>query len=91
MSRGGDQVLTSKAFTFADQEKQVSVSFGCSALTDGNILGAFDIMGLSLVVLSMVSLLAIPKFSYCLMRYADHKSSPVFFCAIMDLQRYKTT
>lgn len=47
-------------------------------------------MGLSPAVLSMVLQLAISKFLYCLMPYADRKSIPLFFGAMEDLRRYKT-
>jgi hypothetical protein len=82
-------VLALEAFSFGDN--CLSFGFGCGALTDGNLLGASGILGMSPAVLSMVSQLAIPKFSYCLTPYADRKSSPLFFGAWADLGRYKTT
>lgn len=60
-------------------------------LIDGNILGASGILVLSPAVLSMVSQLTIPIFSYYLMPYADRKSNPLFFGAMADLRRYKMT
>lgn len=85
--------LASEALTFGEQDQQVSLSSGSSygVLIDGNILGASGILVLSPAVLSMVSQLTIPIFSYYLMPYADRKSNPLFFGAMADLRRYKMT
>nr|AGT17399.1 aspartic proteinase [Saccharum hybrid cultivar R570] len=50
-------VLAHEAFSFGDN--CLSFGFGCGALTDGNLLGASGILGMSPAVLSMVSQLAI--------------------------------
>jgi hypothetical protein len=86
-------VLAYESFTLSDNNQHICMSFGfgCGALTDGNLLGASGILGMSPAILSMVSQLAIPKFSYCLTPYTDRKSSPLFFGAWADLGRYKTT
>nr|CAB3483219.1 unnamed protein product [Digitaria exilis] len=92
-SAEADGVLASETFTFGVHTKVVSLhlGFGCGALSAGSLVGASGIMGLSPGTMSLISQLSVPRFSYCLTPFADRAPSPMFFGAMADLHKYKTT
>ncbi|RCV31458.1 hypothetical protein SETIT_6G179000v2 [Setaria italica] len=84
--------LASETFTFGEHHKvSVSLDFGCGRLTSGSIDGASGILGISPDKLSLVSQLQIPRFSYCLTPFLDRDTSHMFFGAMADLSKYRTT
>ncbi|KAJ1268809.1 hypothetical protein BS78_07G162300 [Paspalum vaginatum] len=85
-------VFASDAFTFGARTKvALPLGFGCGGLSAGSLVGASGIIGLSPGILSLVSQLSVPRFSYCLTPFAERKTSPLLFGAMADLRRYKTT
>ncbi|OEL24738.1 Aspartic proteinase nepenthesin-2 [Dichanthelium oligosanthes] len=85
-------VLASEIFTFGVQHKvAASLGFGCGTFLNGDIFNASGFLGLSPDKLSFVSQLKIPRFSYCLTPYTDRKSGRMFFGAMADLSKYRTT
>lgn len=91
-SAAADGVLASETFTFGvHRTVSLPLGFGCGALSSGSLVSASGIMGLSPDTLSLISQLAIPRFSYCLTPFADRKTSPLLFGAMAELSKYKTT
>ncbi|KAG0523927.1 hypothetical protein BDA96_07G165300 [Sorghum bicolor] len=85
-------VLASETFTFGVNAKvSLPLGFGCGALSAGDLVGASGLMGLSPGIMSLVSQLSVPRFSYCLTPFAERKTSPLLFGAMADLRRYRTT
>ncbi|TKW10722.1 hypothetical protein SEVIR_6G185400v4 [Setaria viridis] len=84
--------LASETFTFGVRRKvPVTLDFGCGTFLEGDIFNASGFLGLSPDKLSFVSQLKIPRFSYCLTPYTDRKSGHMFFGAMADLSKYRTT
>ena len=85
--------LASETFTFGEHRRvSVSLDFGCGKLTSGSLPGASGILGISPDRLSLVSQLQIPRFSYCLTPFLDRNTtSHIFFGAMADLSKYRTT
>ncbi|KAF7075417.1 hypothetical protein CFC21_080199 [Triticum aestivum] len=91
-SAEADGLLASETFTFGVQRSKVSLplGFGCGALSAGSLAGASGLMGLSPGIMSLVSQLSVPRFSYCLTPFAERKTSPMLFGAMADLRKYNT-
>jgi hypothetical protein len=84
--------LASETFTFGEHHKvSVSLDFGCGRLTSGSLDSSSGILGISPDRLSLVSQLQIPRFSYCLRPFLDRDTSHMFFGAMADLSKYRTT
>ncbi|XP_066351536.1 aspartic proteinase nepenthesin-1-like [Miscanthus floridulus] len=91
-SAEADGVLASETFTFGvDSKISLPLGFGCGALSAGSPVDASGLMGLSPGIMSLVSQLSVPRFSYCLTPFAERKTSPLLFGAMADLRKYKTT
>ncbi|CAD6245464.1 unnamed protein product [Miscanthus lutarioriparius] len=91
-SAEADGVLASETFTFGvDSKLSLPLGFGCGALSAGSLVDASGLMGLSPGIMSLVSQLSVPRFSYCLTPFAERKTSPLLFGAMADLRKYKTT
>ncbi|CAO2194194.1 unnamed protein product [Urochloa humidicola] len=58
-----------------------AVTFGCGNLTTGSLVGAPGILGLGPGIMSLVSQLKAPRFSYCLTPFYERKPSLLFFGA----------
>jgi len=84
--------LASEVFTFGAHHKvPATLNFGCGRFLKGDIFNASGFLGLSPDKLSFVTQLKIPRFSYCLTPYTDRKSGHMFFGAMADPSRYRTT
>ncbi|RLN05269.1 aspartic proteinase nepenthesin-2-like [Panicum miliaceum] len=84
--------LASEVFTFGAHRKvPATLDFGCGRFLKGDIFNASGFLGLSPDKLSFVTQLQIPRFSYCLSPYTDRKNGHMFFGAMADLSRYRTT
>ncbi|KAG8047522.1 hypothetical protein GUJ93_ZPchr0008g12215 [Zizania palustris] len=91
-SAAASGVLASENFTFGVHHTvSLPLGFGCGALSAGSLVGASGILGLSPETMSLISQLAIPRFSYCLTPFADRRTSPILFGAMADLSKHKTT
>ncbi|CAO2173101.1 unnamed protein product [Urochloa humidicola] len=91
-SATNDGELASEIFTFGAHRKvSVPLGFGCGRLLTGEISNTSGLLGLSPQELSLVSQLQIPRFSYCLTPFTDRKRSHIFFGAMADLTKYRTT
>lgn len=75
-------VVMSESFTFDARHKaHLDVTFGCANITAGSLVGASEIMCISLKIMSLVSQLELPRFSYCLPQHSVQEvMSLVSYC-----------